>query len=111
MTVSIVDLISELSSVFFEGMSGTVAPSCAQEAETEERIKVKYKECPFCGGEAHLVVEKVCFGHGEYATEYTVRCCNCHTRGPSFDTWEYSLEACKFHAEEAWNNRTVTQDE
>lgn len=105
MTVSVVDFISELSSVFFEGLSGTAVPSCAQEAETDEEIKVNYKECPFCGGKAYLEVEKVCFGHGEYATECTVRCRNCHARGPNFDTWEYPLEECKSRAGDAWNDR------
>lgn len=90
--------------------SDTVSPSCSRESDMEE-VNVKYEACPFCGGEASFDVSKVCFGHGDYATACTVRCRSCHAIGPSFDTWEYPLEACKFHAVEAWNNRTVTQDE
>lgn len=64
-----------------------------------------YKKCPFCGGNAELNKKTACYGHGDYAKEFKMRCKKCGAKGPTFSNWDHSEKDCKSLAETAWNNR------
>ena len=58
-------------------------------------LTMKLKNCPFCGGEAHINV----FANGWYG--YSVSCSNIFACGATQETFAREEEAI-----EAWNRRT-----
>lgn len=62
------------------------------------------KPCPFCGGEAELVKDTRCEGHGDYV-EYTyVQCTECEARGPYGSDYEDRSNMTTI-AIQGWNDR------
>lgn len=59
--------------------------------------------CPFCGGKAIVRDIVECFGHGDYARVFYVKCSKCFIEGQQFcerDTAEPEAAAIR-----AWNTR------
>jgi Lar family restriction alleviation protein len=61
------------------------------------------KICPFCGGEAEILKDNECWGHGEFAKRVTIRCKKCSVR-LSVSNLNSEI-AIKHKAIEAWNTR------
>ena len=63
------------------------------------------KPCPFCGGEAELIKEHECWGHGMFNTSYFVRCKKCGSEGKSGSGYDKEAEQCLIEGIENWNRR------
>lgn len=66
----------------------------------------KLLPCPFCGGEANLKKISEIVGHGMTTTLYFVECCDCKSRGTSFDSWLDGHRNIEDRAIKAWETRT-----
>ena len=64
------------------------------------------KPCPFCGGEARLDKENVCFGHGERHDKYFVECISCGARGKREVVYYLTPTECQELVVRSWNTRT-----
>jgi hypothetical protein len=63
--------------------------------------------CPFCGGEPEIKNKSVCYGHGDYPTEWSVSCkCGVGTKGTPTG-YEGSDHVCKEKAVKIWNTRAI----
>lgn len=70
-----------------------------------EQNKNSVAVCPFCGGLASFCSARHVVGHGEYCTDFFVRCNVCGASGPKFDDWMNLSSRPDVLAVEAWNNR------
>lgn len=65
----------------------------------------KLDACPCCGGLPKMTSQQVNYGHGDFPTEWSVRCdCGLRTKGVPTG-YEGSDDQCKDKAEAIWNRR------
>lgn len=65
------------------------------------------KPCPFCGGEAELVKDVHCGGHGDYVETTYIHCKDCGAKGPIFSDYDDDRANMTHNAIKGWNKREL----
>lgn len=80
-------------------------PGTEAMADEEAAKQSVLKTCPFCGGEAELVKDVHCAGHGEYVETTYVHCKDCGAKGPLFSDYDDDRANMTPNAIKGWNRR------